>query len=120
MLPEVLSSRACSLRAGEDKLAVSIELELDGTAVKRVSFHRSRVRSDKRLTYREVDEIFAGRGPRRGTVGGRARGRAGGRPRALAGRRDAVEIGSPEPNFEFDSDGHVTGCAMRSRRSRTA
>ena len=108
MLPEVLSSRACSLRAGEDKLAVTVELELDGTAVKRVSFHRSRVRSDKRLTYREVDEIFAGRARAEGPW---ADGLAVAREvaRALAGRRDAVEIGNPEPTFEFDSDGHVTG-----------
>jgi ribonuclease R len=108
MLPEVLSSRACSLRAGEDRLAVTVELELDGTAVKRVSFHRSRVRSDKRLTYREVDEIFAGRARAEQPW---AEGLAVAREvaRALAARRDAVEIGNPEPTFEFDSDGHVTG-----------
>jgi ribonuclease R len=108
MLPEVLSSRACSLRAGEDKLAVTVELELDATAVKRVSFHRSRVRSDKRLTYREVDEIFAGQARAEEPW---ADGLAVAREvaRALAARRDAVEIGNPEPTFEFDSDGHVTG-----------
>jgi ribonuclease R len=108
MLPEVLSSRACSLRAGEDKLAVTVELELDGTAVKRASFHRSRVRSDKRLTYREVDEIFAGQARAEEPW---ADGLAVAREvaRALAARRDAVEIGNPEPTFEFDSDGHVTG-----------
>nr|MBA2580731.1 RNB domain-containing ribonuclease [Thermoleophilaceae bacterium] len=29
--------------------------------------------------------------------------------RALAGKREAIEIGTPEPSFEFDGDGHVTG-----------
>jgi ribonuclease R len=40
MLPEVLSTEACSLRPGEDKLAVTVEMELDGADVKSVSFHR--------------------------------------------------------------------------------
>jgi ribonuclease R len=58
MLPEVLSNSACSLRPGEDRLAVTVEMEVQGTEVRAVSFHRSRVRSDRRLTYREVDEVF--------------------------------------------------------------
>ena len=29
--------------------------------------------------------------------------------RALARARDALELGTPEPSFEFDADGHVTG-----------
>src|SRR5215208_453800 len=61
MLPEALSNRACSLRPGEERLAVTVELELHRTEARNVSFHRSRVRSDRRLTYREVDGIFAGR-----------------------------------------------------------
>ena len=61
MLPEVLSNQACSLRPGEDKLAVTVEMEMDGADVTSVSFHRSIVRSDRRLTYGEVDELFAGR-----------------------------------------------------------
>src|SRR5918995_1503292 len=47
MLPEVLSNRACSLRAGEEKLAVTGEMEVHGTEVRSVAFHRSRVRSDR-------------------------------------------------------------------------
>src|SRR5215204_3800773 len=61
MLPEVLSNQACSLRPGEDKLAVTVEMELNGADVTSVAFHRSLVRSDRRLTYGEVDELFAGR-----------------------------------------------------------
>ena len=60
MLPEVLSNEACSLRPGEDKLAVTVEMRMDGADVTSVSFHRSLVRSDRRLTYGEVDELFAG------------------------------------------------------------
>jgi ribonuclease R len=108
MLPEVLSNRACSLRPGEDKLAVTVEMELDGADVTSVAFHRSLVRSDRRLTYGEVDELF----------GGRARAEepwaeplavAREVAAALSERRDSLEFGSFEPTFEFDSDGDVTG-----------
>jgi len=108
MLPEALSNRACSLRPGEDRLAVSVEMEIDGTEVRKVSFHRSRVRSDQRLTYREVDEVFAGRA-RAEEPWAAPLETAREVARALRERRDALEIGSPEPSFEFDRDGHVTG-----------
>jgi ribonuclease R len=108
MLPEVLSNEACSLRPGEDRLAVSVEMELNGADVTSVAFHRSLVRSDRRLTYGEVDEIFAGRARAEAPWGVPlevAREVAD----ALRARRDSLELGSLEPSFEFDSDGHVTG-----------
>jgi ribonuclease R len=108
MLPEVLSNRACSLRPGEDKLAVTVEMEMDGADVKSVSFHRSTVRSDKRLTYGEVDQLFGGR-TRAEEPWGEPLEIAREVARALSARRDSLEFGSFEPTFEFDSDGHVTG-----------
>jgi ribonuclease R len=63
MLPEALSNDACSLRPGADRLAVTVELELDGARVTRAAFHRSIVRSDARLDYDQVDRVFAGREP---------------------------------------------------------
>ena len=108
MLPEVLSNRACSLRPGEDKLAVTVEMELDGADVRSVSFHRSLVRSDRRLTYGEVDELFAGRSRAEAPWGAPlevARGVA----RALRERRDSLEFGSWEPSFDWDSDGNPAG-----------
>ena len=36
MLPEVLSNRGCSLRPGEDKLAVTVEMEMHGAEVPEV------------------------------------------------------------------------------------
>jgi ribonuclease R len=108
MLPEVLSNQACSLRPGEERLAVSVEMEMEGAEALTVSFHRSRVRSDARLTYREVDDIFAGRGraeePWAAPLAAAREVAA-----ALRARRDALELGSPEPVFDFDSEGHVTG-----------
>jgi ribonuclease R len=108
MLPEVLSNRACSLRPGEERLAVTVEMEVHGTDVRRVSFHRSRVRSDRRLTYGDVDEVFAGRA-RAEEPWAAPLETAREVARALAAKRESIEIGSGEPAFEFDSDGHVTG-----------
>jgi ribonuclease R len=111
MLPEVLSNGACSLRPGEDKLAVTVVMEVRGAEVTKVEFHRSVIRSDKRLTYGEVDAIFDGTARAEEPWGGPlavARGVAA----ALAGKRaerGALEVNSTEPSFEFDGDGHVTG-----------
>ena len=60
MLPEVLSNGACSLVPDQERLAVTVELEVRGEDVVRSSFYRSRVRSDQRLDYDRVDRIFAG------------------------------------------------------------
>jgi ribonuclease R len=107
MLPEALSNRACSLRPGEGRLAVTVELEMRGADVLSVRFHRSRVRSDRRLTYGEVDAIFAGRAraeePWAGPLAAAREVAA-----ALRERRDALVLGAPEPVFEFDAEGHVT------------
>jgi ribonuclease R len=108
MLPEALSTEACSLRPGEDKLAVTVEMEMDGADVTSVAFHRSLVRSDRRLTYGEVDELFAGR-TRSEEPWGEPLAVAREVARALLERRDSLEFGSWEPTFDFDSDGNPTG-----------
>ncbi|HXR61581.1 MAG TPA: ribonuclease catalytic domain-containing protein, partial [Solirubrobacterales bacterium] len=62
MLPHALSSGACSLAPGVERLAVTTEVELDAAMEpRRARFYRSRIRSDARLNYDELDEIFAGR-----------------------------------------------------------
>ncbi len=109
MLPEVLSNLECSLRPGEDRLAVSVEMEIHGTEVRRVSFHRSRVRSDARLTYGRVDDVFAGRA-RAEHPWARPLEAARSVSAALRERRErrgALAVGAPEPSFSFDSEGHV-------------
>jgi ribonuclease R len=60
MLPRELSNEACSLVPGQDRLAVTVELEVrDGKALG-AAFYRSLIRSDQRLDYDQVDRIFAG------------------------------------------------------------
>ncbi len=109
MLPEVLSNRACSLRPGEDRLAVTVEMEMHGTEARTVRFHRSLIRSDARLTYGEVDAVFEGRS--KGSEPW-ARPLAAARELARALRTDrerhgSLDVESSEPAFRFDDEGSV-------------
>jgi ribonuclease R len=111
MLPEALSNDACSLRPGVDRLAVTVEMDLHGAEVRRAAFHRSLIRSDVRLSYEQVDRIFAGTEEADGSWApslAAARAAAG----ALQARREsrgALAIEGSEPEFAFDPRGHVTG-----------
>jgi ribonuclease R len=111
MLPGVLSGDACSLRPGEERLAVSVEMAMRGTEPVAVSFQRSLVRSDARLTYRQVDDVFHGR-ERAAAPWAEPLGAAREVAAALRERRDrrgALEVDSAEPSFHFDAEGNVVG-----------
>jgi ribonuclease R len=109
MLPPALSAGACSLSPGDVRLAVTAEIDLDGAGrMSRSSFYRSRIRSDARLDYDRLDEIFAGRRAPPGIVREPmliAREAAA----ALGGRRrdSALAVDSREPEFSFGEDGEV-------------
>ncbi len=114
MLPEQLSNGECSLRPGEERLAVTVEMEIAGVDVRRVAFHRSTIRSDARLTYGQVDEVFGG-WARAEAPWAEPLAAAREVARALRERREqrgALEVFSHEPSFEFDSDGHVIGASQ--------
>lgn len=110
MLPEALSNGACSLRPGEDRNAVTVELDLRGTTVERAAFYRSLIRSDVRLDYDQVDRIFALRehaeDPWAEPLA--AAREASAALHAARERAGALAIESAEPDFAFDSEGHVT------------
>jgi ribonuclease R len=109
MLPEVLSNGACSLVPGQDRLSVTVELDLDGADVVRTAFYRSRIRSDERLDYDRVDRIFAGQ-ERAGEPWATPLAVARAASAALRARRDAagaLAVESSEPEFAFDRAGHV-------------
>jgi ribonuclease R len=110
MLPQALSNDACSLRPGEDRFAVTVEMEIEGADVRSVAFHRSLIRSDARLNYDQVDEIFAGRERAEDPWAGPlaiARRVAAVLHDARQARGSALEVESSEPSFEFDEDGNV-------------
>jgi ribonuclease R len=109
MLPEVLSNGACSLVPGQERLAVTVEMDLEGADVTRTAFYRSRIRSDERLDYERVDRIFAGEEQARAPwAEPLAAARAA--SAALRARREqlgALAVDSTEPEFAFDRGGHV-------------
>jgi ribonuclease R len=111
MLPHALSSEACSLAPGVERLAVTTEVELGpGMRPLKARFYRSRIRSDVRLDYDRLDEIFAGRDAAPAEVAeplAAARAIAAG----LGEQRGStsLDVESSEPEFEFDSEGNVTG-----------
>jgi ribonuclease R len=110
MLPEGLSNQACSLRPDEDRLAVTVEIDLQGAEVKRTAFYRSTIRSNARLDYDRVDRIFAGK-ERAQEPWAEPLAAAREAARALEARREhegALAIESVEPDFAFDRAGHVT------------
>jgi ribonuclease R len=109
MLPHALSSEACSLAPGVERLAVTTEVEL-GPAMepRRARFYRSRIRSDVRLNYDELDEVFAGRQQPPAEVAeplAAAREVAAG----LGEHRgtSSLDVESFEPEFQFDAEGNV-------------
>jgi ribonuclease R len=109
MLPPALCEEKCSLVPGEDRLAVSVELELAGARVVRAAFARSLIRSDERLDYERVDRIFAGAQEAAEPWGAAL---AAAREAAWAlgeerRRRGALEVEGSEPEFVFDRSGRV-------------
>jgi len=109
MLPHSLSSGACSLSPGVERLAVTAEIELSGDArPTRTTFYRSRIRSDARLDYDQLDRVFDGREEPPAEV---AEPLAAARD-AAAGLREhregaSLDVESAEPEFEFDAEGNV-------------
>ncbi|MDP9189144.1 MAG: ribonuclease catalytic domain-containing protein, partial [Actinomycetota bacterium] len=109
MLPFALSSSACSLAPGVERLAVTAEIELnDRGEARSARFYRSTIRSDVRLDYEQLDAIFAARGSAPEVVAeplALARQLAATLARKRAG--SSLEVKSTEPDFEFDADGRV-------------
>jgi ribonuclease R len=109
MLPSALSEEACSLAPGVERLAVTSEIVVGARGeVAEASFYRSRIRSDVRLDYDQLDRIFAGKVEAPAAVAeplaiarevaatlAEARGSAG------------LEVESAEPEFDFDRRGEV-------------
>jgi ribonuclease R len=113
MLPEALSNQACSLVPFQDRLAVTVELELDGARQRRTAFHRTVIRSDARLTYPQVDAIFAGseRAEEPWAEPLAAARRAAAALQQAREAQGALEVSTTEPEFDFSREGHVTALA---------
>lgn len=63
MFPEKISNNICSLRPKEDKLTISVTLEIDREGrVVQANVHPSIIRTEERMTYDSVYKIFQGDG----------------------------------------------------------
>jgi ribonuclease R len=111
MLPRALSDEACSLAPRVERLAVTAEIELDSRGRPGATgFYRSRIRSDARLDYDQLDVVFAGRAEAPEAVAeplaaARAAAAALGERRGTSG----IDVESFEPEFRFDARGNVLG-----------
>ena len=108
MLPEILSNDVCSLRPDEDRKALTAHmLVMPDGSVTSEGFHRSLIRSARRLTYPEVDAFLEGRAGLGDDVMESDVGLAmelARRLRARRMRRGALDIVTSEPRFHFDGD----------------
>lgn len=107
MLPERLSADVCSLRPGADRKVVTVEMLIDAAGeVTETRFARSVIHSRRRLTYPEVDRLFAGGGLGDPDLeADLATGRAlAARLRRRRMARGALGIETAEPSFTFHGD----------------
>jgi ribonuclease R len=114
MLPERLAAELCTLKAGEDRLAISVFIKMDGAAeVMGFELQESVIRSAGRLTYREVQAVFDGDEEGIGEAAdfseplqllrqvSQKRGK-------IRRRRGSLDFDLPEPWVEVDAEGRPT------------
>jgi ribonuclease R len=121
MLPVELSTDICSLRPHEDRLVLSILLEIDhrGDVVSQ-RFTRGVIRSAERLTYTNVHLLLEGDPGQRERYGSLVSRLELMRELALVlnrkrVKRGAIDFDLPEPLIEFDEFGEMTGVTRAPR-----
>ena len=119
MLPAQLSEDVCSLRPGEEKATVTVEVELASSGkVKKSRAYRSLILSDARLTYEGVDAFLRGEGEIQEPELVRAAYELSRRLKTRAAVRGKLELGGREPEYEVDERG--VPVSARVRRSTAA
>ena len=119
MLPRALSEDACSLRPGEEKAAVTVEMEVSASGETKGSrAYRSLIQSDARLTYGGVDSFLNGEGEVMEPELVRTAFELSRRLKTRAAVRGKLEPGGREPEYEVDERGEPV--ASRVRRSTPA
>ena len=105
MLPHEIADDLCSLRPGQDRLTVTVEVSPGGET----SFYRSVIRSAARLTYGQAEAILAGRERAEPAVveALALAQEASAELRRRRFGRGALRIESPDTSFEFDGHGGV-------------
>jgi len=122
MLPEALSSDACSLRAGRDRLVVAVSLQItrDGR-VERPRFHTAVIRVKANLSYEEVADAIEGRPPNGPAFDEEVREQLGSLSeveRRLGRRRfeqGSIDFDLPESEVILDAEGWPVAIERRAR-----
>lgn len=132
MLPERLCNDVCSLRPGEDRLAMTVRMRLDARgAVVSAKACAAAIRSNARLCYDEVDGLLSGAispadlpcvdASEADAVA--AMLRVLDRIRDLRERarraRGAIDFETREAKVVLDDEGHPTGVSVRNRTRAT-
>lgn len=131
MLPERLCNDVCSLRPREDRLAMSVRMELDaeGRLVSAEAM-TSAIRSTARLDYDTVDALLAGRvdasalheSPEDAQAleeALHALDRIRGLRERIREERGSIDFDTVEPKVTLDEEGHPTGVTVRTRTRAT-
>lgn len=131
MLPERLCNDVCSLRPREDRLAMSVRMELDdrGRLVSAEAM-TSAIRSTARLNYDTVDALLAGRvdasaldeNPEDAQTleeALRVLDRIRGLRERIREERGSIDFDTVEPKVTLDEEGHPTGVIVRTRTRAT-
>ncbi len=105
MLPEHLSNYICSLRPDEDKLSFSVVVEIsDDGAIKDTWFGRTVIRSNRRFTYDEAQQVIeTGEGDYALEI--TTLDRLAKHLRSVRFKNGAVGFDRTEVRFEIDADG---------------
>jgi ribonuclease R len=119
MLPAQLSEDACSLRPGEEKATVTVEMKVASSGeVKSSRAYRSLIASDARLTYEGVDAFLRREGEIRHPELVQTAYELSQRLKTRAAVRGKLELGGREPEYEVDERG--VPVSARVRRSTPA
>lgn len=132
MFPERLCNDVCSLRPGEDRLAMTVRMRLDARgAVVSAKACAAAIRSNARLCYDEVDKLLSGAiAPAdlpcvdaSEADAAAAMLRVLDRIRDLRERarraRGAIDFETREAKVVLDAEGHPTGVSVRNRTRAT-
>lgn len=132
MLPERLCNDVCSLRPGEDRLAMTVRMRLDarGTVVSAKACAAA-IRSNARLCYDEVDKLLSGAiapaelpcvdASEADAVAAMLRvlDRIRGLRERARRARGAIDFETREAKVVLDDEGHPTGVSVRNRTRAT-
>ena len=116
MLPELISNGLASLQPGKVRYTKTVFIEFTAEGVRtHTEVCSGAIRSDRRLTYEQVDEFVADREPWRGKLDPKAWELLG-RMHELAMilrkrrfQRGALALDMPEVKIDLDGDGKVVG-----------